>query len=76
MTLMAENNSKLATVVDAPWHKNLEHKNFNDFLGTLDTRQERANTKLSSMVAGKLRKKAMELVDSAIASGKIKEQAG
>ena len=73
---MADNNAKLDTVVDAPWHENLEHKDLNMFLGTLDPRQERANTKLSNLVASKLRKKAMGLVDSAIANGKLEEQAG
>lgn len=76
ITLMADNNSKLDTVVDAPWHENMEHKNLNDFLGTLDPRKERGHTKLSNLIASKLRKKAMGLVESAIASGELKEQAG
>ena len=73
---MADNNTKLDTVVDAPWHENMEHKDLNDFLGTLDPRQERGHTKLSNLIAGKLREKAMGLVDNAIASGDVKEQAG
>lgn len=73
---MATNNAKLDTVVNAPWHRNLEHKDLNEFLGTLDPRQERGHTKLSNLIASKLRKKAMGLVESAIASGELKEQAG
>ena len=73
---MAANNAKLDTVVTAPWHENMEHKNLNDFLATLDPRQERGHTKLSNLIASKLRKKAMGLVESAIEQGEIKEQAG
>ncbi len=76
ITLMEDKKTKLGTFVDAPWHKNLEHKNLNDFLGTLDPRQERGHTKLSNLVASKLRKKAMGIVDTAIAGREVKEQAG